>query len=461
VSEEEGFCAGKLPWEALPWIPGLDKETPSNLSEAIVVAAFLVCSTPVYGHVSPMLAIAKHLSKRGHRVRMLTSSRYQEAVLRAGLEFVVLPQGADYDDRDLKSAFPEAFGKTGLAGAKTQLTSVFIAPIPAQFRALEDNVGSLNPDAVLVDVMFFGALPLLLKPGSRPPVLAVGVTPLLQSSRDVASFGPGLQPMPGPLGQIRNVLLSGVDRVLFHNLQRRVGRITEELVNRRPNISWMDWSKLSDQCLQLTIPKFEYPRSDLPANTQFVGPVLPDSMEDFQEPAWWPELEQGRPVVHVTQGTIDNADLGELIEPTLQGLAQEDVLVVATTGGLPISEIRGPLPGNARVEAFIPHDRLLPHVDVMVTNGGYGGVQFALSHGVPLVVAGDKADKPEVAARVAWSGAGVNLQTGKPTPAAVAAAVGKVLNEPGFRAAARSLSTEMGQYSALDAIAATAESYVR
>ena len=75
------------------------------------------------------------------------------------------------------------------------------------------------------------------------------------------------------------------------------------------------------------------------------------------------------------------------------------------------------LPANVRVERFIPHDRLLPHVDVMVTNGGYGGVQQALAHGVPLVVAGDSEDKPEVAARVHWSGAGVDLRTGRPSPA--------------------------------------------
>jgi UDP:flavonoid glycosyltransferase YjiC (YdhE family) len=36
----------------------------------------------------------------------------------------------------------------------------------------------------------------------------------------------------------------------------------------------------------------------------------------------------------------------------------------------------------------------------MVTNGGYGGVQMALAHAVPLVVAGAKEDKPEVAGRV-------------------------------------------------------------
>jgi UDP:flavonoid glycosyltransferase YjiC (YdhE family) len=58
----------------------------------------------------------------------------------------------------------------------------------------------------------------------------------------------------------------------------------------------------------------------------------------------------------------------------------------------------------------------------MVTNGGYGGIQFALAHGVPLVVAGETEEKPDIAARVAWSGAG-NLKTGTPSADAVKAAV--------------------------------------
>ena len=33
-----------------------------------------------------------------------------------------------------------------------------------------------------------------------------------------------------------------------------------------------------------------------------------------------------------------------------------------------------------------------------VTNGGYGGVQYALRYGVPIVATGGKEDKPEVGA---------------------------------------------------------------
>ncbi|PRC60563.1 glycosyl transferase, partial [Mycobacterium sp. ITM-2017-0098] len=84
------------------------------------------------------------------------------------------------------------------------------------------------------------------------------------------------------------------------------------------------------------------------------------------------ELSNGRPVVHVTQGTIDNADLTRLVEPTIEALAGEDVTVVVTTGGRPVSQIRIPLPPNTYVAEYLPHDVLLPMVDVMVTNGGYG-----------------------------------------------------------------------------------------
>ena len=172
----------------------------------------------------------------------------------------------------------------------------------------------------------------------------------------------------------------------------------------------------------------------------------------FEQPAWWDELASGRPVVHVTQGTLDNADLGRLLLVTTRALAGDDVLVVATTGGPDPAPLRRGLPANVPLERFVPHDVLLPHVDVMVTNGGYGGVQQALAHGVPLVVAGDSEDKPEVAARVQWTGAGINLHTGRPSPAMVAHAVRRVLGRDSYRQRAEALQAEIAATDPLDAI---------
>lgn len=112
----------------------------------------------------------------------------------------------------------------------------------------------------------------------------------------------------------------------------------------------------------------------------------------------------------MTQGTIANSDFGQVVLPTITALAASDALVVVSTGGRPADTLPSDLPDNVRVGEYLPYDRLLPLVDVIVTNGGYGGVQQALAHGVPIVVAGQTEDKVEVSARVGWSGAGVNLR---------------------------------------------------
>jgi MGT family glycosyltransferase len=157
-------------------------------------------------------------------------------------------------------------------------------------------------------------------------------------------------------------------------------------------------------------------------------------------PDWWADVASThRPVVHVTQGTVADDNLENLVLPTIRALAGEDVLVVAGTGRTDPAAL-GTLPANVRVAPFVPHSWLLPHTSVMVTNGGFGGVQAALSNGVPLVVAGATEDKPEVAARVAWAGVGVDLRTGSPTPERIRAAVREVLD--GKRYATR--SAELG-----------------
>ncbi len=129
--------------------------------------------------------------------------------------------------------------------------------------------------------------------------------------------------------------------------------------------------------------------------------------------------------------------------------------MIATTGGPDPEPLRRGLPANVRLERFVPHDLLLPHVDVMVTNGGYGGVQQALANGVPLVVAGDSEDKPEVAARVQWSGTGINLHTGRPSQAKVARAVRRVLAHDSYRLRAQDLQAEIAASDPLGTISAT------
>jgi UDP:flavonoid glycosyltransferase YjiC (YdhE family) len=199
--------------------------------------------------------------------------------------------------------------------------------------------------------------------------------------------------------------------------------------------------ELADAYMQLSVQSFEFPRK-MPASVHFVGtpPIIPGQVP---LPPWADELDGSRKVVLVTQGTVANHNFDLLVAPTLAALANEpDVLVVATAGGRPIESIPGRIPSNARVASFLPFEWLLPRVSVLVTNGGYGSVNQAMSFGVPLVTAGLTEDKADVNARVAWSGVGINLATNEPTQEALCKAVRTVLDRPAYRLRAAQMASE-------------------
>ena len=416
-----------------------------------VMSTYLVCSSPIHGHVMPMLTAAQHLVGRGHRVIMLTGSRFADRVTAVGAEFRPLGGIADFDDRDVATTLPDRDRYSGLAQAQYDIQTIFVKPIADQYRAVQQILVTDHPDALLVDGAFAGVAPILLGGGSRPPIVALGVTPLAQRSRDVAPAGTALPPSSSPLGRIRNRVLDVVaTRVLFRRTQVLARSIFAQLGIDPLPLFVMDLSTAFDRFLQLCPGAFEYPRSDLAPNTAFVG-SMPQGGASAAAPAlpdWWDDLDGPRPVVHVTQGTIDNRDLDRLIRPTLAALAELDVLVVVSLGGLPPSTLSD-VPANARVASYLPYDDLLPRTSVFVTNGGYGGVQAALSRGVPIVVAGGTEDKPEVAARVAWSGTGIDLRTGTPDPAAIRAAVQRVLADASYRSTVQRMAADIATYDTL------------
>jgi UDP:flavonoid glycosyltransferase YjiC (YdhE family) len=425
------------------------------------MSTFLLCATPVYGHVAPIIAIGEHLRTQGHRVMMLTGTRFAERVTAAGLEFHALTGLADFDDRDVDSYLPDQKNyKPGLARAQYDIQTIFVKTIPDQFR----SVSALAPfvDAILVDAAFAGASPLAFGNRTHPPVIAVGVLPLSQSSPDVAPYGMGMLPLAGglagPLGRLRNRALGFVaNRMLFRATQQLGQRLLREIGGKPQGHLVMDLSTTFDRFLQLSVPEFEYPRSTLSANTRFIGPVIP-AVPAGELPDWWDDLDGSRPVVHVTQGTIDNHDFSRLIGPTIQALANKDVLVVVTLGGssadlaADLAANIGPLPANVRLATFLNYDLLLPLTDVFVTNAGFGGVQHALAHGVPIVAAGETEDKPEVCARVEWSGVGINLRTGTPSADQVGDAVAAVLSNPQYRERALALATAIAASTPFDAL---------
>lgn len=391
----------------------------------------------------PLTAVARYLVARGHRVRFLTGSNYRGAVESTGATYLPLPAEADYDDTDMDAAFPDRVGRSGLDGIRWDASNIFLRPAAAQLRAVDEALAAEHVDVVLVESTFVAAALLLLRK-KRPPLVYLGLTPLALPSVDTASFGLGVQPLRGPLGRVRNRLLRMfVEKVVFGPVQKEATRVAKELTGEEPRGFFMTAPARADAVVQFSVPSFEYPRRDLPSTVHFVGPVSRTTSSSGELPEWWPELEGSRPVIHVTQGTVANTNYDELIAPAMEGLTDDDVLVVVSTGGRPVSTLPQPLPANVRASEYLPYDRLLPLTAVYVSNGGYGGVHFAMEHGVPLVVAGKTEDKAEVNARVAWSGVGINLKTNRPTAKQVRDAVRKVLADGRYRVASRRIGADI------------------
>jgi UDP:flavonoid glycosyltransferase YjiC (YdhE family) len=279
---------------------------------------------------------------------------------------------------------------------------------------------------------------------------------MLLPAPDVPPFGLGLKYRTGPLARVRNAAVRALlDNVVFKSVHDHRDRILRELgapagprglASVSPHLH-----------LQNGVAGLEHPREFMPPQVKFVG-ALVDPVPSTPLPSWWGRITSvGKPIVHVTQGTVADTNLNELVLPTIRALADEDVVVVASTG----SHNVGPLPANVYTAPFLPYDQLLPLTKVMVTNGGFGGVQLALAEGVPLVVAGMTEDKPEVAARVERSGAGVNLRTSTPSEKAIKAAVRKVLDGGLFRGRAWELAGEYRKHDAGELSADHVEALVR
>jgi hypothetical protein len=157
---------------------------------------FLLTSTPIYGHVAPMLTVGRGLVSRGHQVTMLTGRKYRGAVESHAMTFQPLPDEVDYDDANLDAWLPGRKQFRGLAAGRYDIIGMFIRPLQSQYYAFTDALASESYDAVVSETAFLGVLPVLLSvpAGHRAPIAGVSATPLSVTSIDCAPFGSGIDP---------------------------------------------------------------------------------------------------------------------------------------------------------------------------------------------------------------------------------------------------------------------------
>jgi len=343
---------------------------------------FLIMTGPYPGHFAPSMPIVRRLVECGHEVVWITGRQFKGKVETAGARFHPLPKESDPNEMETYDFYPELKKLKGLAQIKYWIKHIMLDACSRDIKAIDTVLTDYPADVLIGDTVMFA--PYFISEMGGPSSAQISLLPLSLASRDTAPFGLGLLPGNNLITKSRNRLLN----FLFYHVLLRDVTLYANYIRRELRLNPLNGPffsamfKIPSLIMQISTPVLEYPRSDLPENIRFIGPILPKPDPAFRTPHWWSDLNCSKPVILVNQGTLAK-NLYDLIVPTIEGLQDEQMLVVA----IPVEKGHlGELPVNVRAESFIPFNHLLPYVNVMVTNGGYGGTQFALAHGIPLVI---------------------------------------------------------------------------
>lgn len=408
----------------------------------------LFANFPADGHFNPLTGLAVHLKNLGCDVRWYTSPTYAEKVKRLNIPFYGLKRALDFTATpNIEEAFPERKKHKGqLAKLRFDLINVFILRSTEYYEDIQEIYKEFPFQVMICDIAF-GAIP-FVKEKMNIPVMAVGVAPLPETSKDLPPYGMGLTPSDSWFGRRRQDLLRLLsDKMIFAKPTRIMGQILRSygIDPGKANIFDILIQK-STVVLQSGTPGFEYERSDMSSHIHFAGAMLPYRKQGDGSKWFNDKLRQYDRVILVTQGTVEK-DVNKLLIPALEAFKSSDCLLVVTTGGSQTKELQARYPqDNIIIEDFIPFDDIMPYSDVYISNGGYGGVLLSIQNNVPMVVAGIHEGKCEINARVGYFKFGINLRTETPSVLQLKKAVEEVLNDRTYAANVKRLQQEFKRY---------------
>ena len=380
------------------------------------------------GTLPPAMSLARELVGRGHAVEVLGDPTAEGSARAAGCGFTPWPTAPRIDTiADQTALIAEVESGNGLRQLSAARDRILVGPAARYADDVVATARARSVDAVLADGipgLLIGALATSL------PTAALMANVLLRPVPGMPVPLLGWSPGRGPLGRGRDALARTVMRRVF-------ARFSADLVpvlaaHGQPPIA--DLFELFDRCtevLVMTSPSFDFSSPHIPANVRYVGPQL-DDPDWAHDGDWRPGGDD--PLVLVATSSVfqDQADVLRRVGEALGRLPVRGVL----TTGRAVDPADVPAPANVRVLRAAPHAAVLAEAAAVVTHAGHGTTLKALAAGVPLVCVPMGRDQKDNTVRVLRLGAGVRVaRTARPDR--IAAAVRRVLDEPGYAEAAR------------------------
>ena len=400
------------------------------------MSTILAYTSPAIGHLYPLTPILLELQRRGHDVHVCTLEH--RVPLMQSLGFTARPIDPRIEALQLKD-----YTASGPRQALALVGDVFATRGKLEAPDLTAAIAEVRPDTVIVDVNSWGA-GFAAEAWGGPWVSFAPYTPALHS-KGTPPFGPGLAPMKGPLGSLRDavvgrMVLGAVERGMMPRLNQLRGDLS------LPPVTSDEFLRTAPLMLVATAKPFEYATTEWGPDVIMVGA---SAWEPFQDaPAWLGGIVN--PIVMVTTSS-EFQDDAILVRTALEAFRGRPVHVIATMpAGVPDDL---DVPANATVAEFLPHSAILARAAVAVTHGGMGATQKALIHGVPVCVVPFGRDQLEVARRVEVSGSGTRVPRKKLAPRRLRVAVEKAMDmRAGAERVSRGYAATGGSSTAADAI---------
>lgn len=386
---------------------------------------------PVAGHVNPTLALTRELVGRGAEVVAFASGPVVDDLTAAGARCLLYdPQVDAIRERSVDASLIR------VAGVLAEATEIALGP-------LLERLAALAPDVVVHDSM---------APWGRLAAERLGLPAVCSTSTLV------VHPAINPGARVLAAMAADAARNLpeiarFQRRRRRIARRWGARLGPPPDMFANRGGASS--VLAYTSREFQPGAARMRDPIEYVGPLLGGA------PALTGELAErigDGPLVYVSLGTLFNRHPA-FLRSCLAGLASHPGPVLVSIGHQLDPADLGPVPGNAILAASVPQVAVLERAAAFITHAGMNSAMEALWHGVPMVCAPQAAEQPIIARRLVRLGAGERPRA--LDPAAIAAAVGRVLTGP-HRARARELGAGLracgGAEAAADAVIAAAAS---
>ena len=415
---------------------------------------YLLATWDGAGTVPIDMGIGRRLVSHGHTVTVLGDPTIAGEADRAGAEFVSWREAPHRRSTALEDDVLKDWEvrRNPVKLFRRLSERLITGPAAAYAKETQQELERRPADVAVVDAAILG--PFVATEALGVPTVGVCPGIYVLPAAGMPPFGLGLRPARGPAGRARDTAINTVVKAAWRSGLPALNSARADYGLAPLKDPW-DQLRSCESVLVTTARAFDFPAA-VPPRVEYVGPVMDDPLWATAAPgSAAPGQSPGDPADPLGRGGTDD-DL-PLVVVGVSGSfvwGQDDMLrrIAAALASLPVRGLvcTGPtvapedVPGSDRVRVVraAPHSEVFPQASVVVTHGGHGTITKALAHGKPVLCLPGFRDQKDNAVRMTTRGAGLSLKPSA-SPAAIARALRRLLEEPQFTAAAAELGSRI------------------